>query len=276
MPWTRLDDQFHTNPKLTGLPDPAFRMYVNGLVWSVANLTDGRIAYRNAVNMGLKQHGNSVRNTIRHLVETGLWAPDTDEKDVWWVHDFDQYQPTKAQVQQEREATRRRVQKHRDRRGNGVTDPLRNGVTEDDVTALVTPPHPIPKKISTSLSLTHTLTDTLNDPQDDEDDEAATQHDEDKDPTPPPNADPTLWTEATNRMHKQQAAGTNITHPRLYTEAIYTQLIADQQRHHRNLEQAAVVTHCPNCDNAGWITDTNGDVEIPTTRCTHLRAVEEA
>ena len=248
-------------------------MYVNGLVWSVANLTDGRIGYRNAANMGLKQHGNSVRSAIRHLVETGLWTPDTDEKDIWWVHDFDQYQPTKAQVLQEREANRRRVAKHRDRRGNGVTDPLRNTVTGEDVMALVIPPHPIPDSY-TSLSPTHTLTDLLNKPQDDDADVA--QHDEDEDPTPPPNADPTLWTEATNRMHKQQAAGTNITHHRLYTEAIYTQLVADQQRHHRNLEQAAAVTHCPNCDNAGWITDTDGDVEIPTTRCTHLRAVEQA
>ena len=162
MPWTRLDDQFHTNPKVTGLPDPAFRMYVNGLVWSVANLTDGRIPFVNASQMVQQTHGNSVRNAIRYLVEERLWEPDATEADVWWIHDFDQYQPTKAQIQQERDATRRRVQKHRDRRGNGVTEALRNGVTEDDVTALVTPPHPNPS-LSTYLSpLTHTITDTLN------------------------------------------------------------------------------------------------------------------
>ena len=264
MPWTRLDDQFHTNPKLTGLPDSAFRLYVNGLVWSVANLTDGRIPLVNASQMVSKPHGNSVVNAIRHLVETGLWEPDATESDVWWIHDFDQYQPTKSQVQQEREATRRRVQKHRDRRGNGVTDPLRNGVTGDDVTALVTPPHPNPS-LSIPLSpLTHTLTDTLNNQPED---------DWMKQPT---GYNPHLWAQAVTHTKHQQHAGMTITYPDRYADTIYANLKEQDAIKDTNDRLAAAIAECLNCDNAGWITNTKGDVEIPTTRCTHLHAVEEA
>ena len=273
MTWTRLDDQFHTNPKITGLPDIAFRLYVNSLVWSVANLTDGRIRYRNAANMSLKQHRNSVNSAIRHLVEAGLWAPDTDEKDVWWIHHFDQYQPTKSQVEQEREANRRRVAKHRDRRGNGVTGPLRNGITEEDVTALVIPPHPIPDKNSPSLSPTHTLTDLLNSPEN--------QEDEMEDwTTPPEAADPALWTNAVDITRNVKAAGTKIYHPYRYAEAIYEQLtttatnIAAEGK--ANTRAAELITNCTKCDPNGWTLNTDGDITIPTIRCNHLHAVEEA
>ena len=348
MPWTKLDDHFWANPKITALPDTAFRLYVNALVWSGANLTDGRIPLVNASQLLGNLHGNLTRNAINHLVKSGLLEPDPEVKDVWWIHDYDEYQPTKTQVEQGRSDARDRKRKQRDKgnvtrdrpnvtrdvtrdhpdvsqrdkaaskvnasdpdvpyMGNrppleskrsansmhfSATSSVKRGRPDPDPSPVpetesmsqrdnihVTEPRPDPKKNSKYLSLTHTLTDTLNGPaeedDDDEDDEAAAQHDEDEDLTPPANADTTLWTEATNRMTKQETAGATITHRRLYTEAIYTQLIADQQRHHRNLEQAAAVTHCPNCDNAGWITDTNGDVEIPTTRCNHIRAVEEA
>ena len=273
MPWTRLDDQFHTNPKVTSLPDTAFRMYVNGLVWSVANLTDGRIPFVNASQTLSKPHGNSVRNAIRYLVETGLWTPDTDEKDVWWVHDFDQYQPTKSQVEQEREANRRRVAKHRDRRGNGVTEPLRNGITEEDVTALVIPPHPIPDKNSPLSSLTHTLTDLLNGPKAKEDEmEDWTQ--------PPEGADPALWANAVDITWNVKAAGTKIYHPHRYAEAIYEQLTATATNiaaeGEANTQAAELITNCTRCDPNGWTLNTDGDITIPTIRCNHLHAVEEA
>ncbi len=269
MPWTRLDDQFHTNPKIVGLPDTAFRLYVNSLVWSVANLTDGRIGYRNAANMSLKQHRNSVNSAIRYLVKAGLWTPDTDEKDVWWIHDFDQYQPTKSQVEQEREANRRRVAKHRDRRGNGVTGPLRNGITEEDVTALVIPPHPNPDKNSYLSSLTHTLTDLLNNPQ--------TQEDEMEQWTnPPEGADTELWDQAVAITRNVQTAGTKIHHPHRYAEAIYEQLTITATEGEANTQAADAITRCTKCDPNGWTLNTDGDITIPTIRCNHLHAVEEA
>ena len=268
MPWTRLDDQFHTNPKLTALSDAAFRLYVNGLVWSVANLTDGRISFVNASQTLGNPHGNSVRNAIRYLVEERLWEPDADEPDVWWVHHFDQYQPTKAQIEQEREATRRRVAKHRDRRGNGVTDPLRNGVTEDDVTALVTPPHPNPSLSIPLSSPTHTLTDTLN--GDPEMDDGATDWTE-----PPKGLEPFRWD---NAVAITQHAGeeTTIHNPHAYTKAVYQQLTQTADDTEHNTRALTAITNCDECTDAGWTTDSHGDIIIPTIRCTHLHAVKEA
>ena len=283
MPWTKLDDQFHSNPKLQALPSDTHRwLYVAALNWSVANLTDGRITLVNVSYLLGKRHGNVVANTVKHLETQGLFDPDTEESDVWWIHDFKQYQPTKSQVEKERKATRERVQKHRDRRkrldGNGVSNTLRNGVTDGGVT----PPRPDPSLSIPLSSPTHTLTDTLNGPRDD--DEIVAQETKDEDPPPPTGADPTLWAQALERLHKQEAKGnsTPITHRDLYVGAIYNHLIGEKQQHEANTRAATAITNCTNCDDAG-ITWTTQD-GTPTTRdnpnattghqCTHLHAVE--
>lgn len=43
MTWVKLDDQFPTDPKIVGLPPTAVTLYVFGLCYSSANLTDGYV-----------------------------------------------------------------------------------------------------------------------------------------------------------------------------------------------------------------------------------------
>lgn len=60
------------------------------------------------------------------LVDVGLW--DT-HPDGWAFHDWEEYQPTRARVLAEREATKERVEKHRQKRAsNGVTSGVGSGV----------------------------------------------------------------------------------------------------------------------------------------------------
>ena len=43
MSWVRLDDNFPNHPKVVGLSDQAFRLYISGLCYASHYLTDGLI-----------------------------------------------------------------------------------------------------------------------------------------------------------------------------------------------------------------------------------------
>ena len=105
MPWTRLDDQFHTNPKLTGLRDGTFRLYVNALVWSVANLTDGRIPRANVPSLVPVTRPQYAYYRASQLVTAGLWKQDGDD---WIIHNFGDYQLTKDEILAKRKVGARR------------------------------------------------------------------------------------------------------------------------------------------------------------------------
>lgn len=99
MPWTRLDDGFCSNPKILGLSNEAFRLYVVSLNWSVAQLTDGHVVPQ-VVGMGLphsSQRGH--RAAAAELLEAGLWR---ENGNGWVIHDFHEYQETKDVVKERR------------------------------------------------------------------------------------------------------------------------------------------------------------------------------
>ena len=269
MPWTKLDDHFHTNPKINALPHGAFRLYVNALNFSTAHLTDGRIGYKDARQLLPRARAKSLQSAIRHLQQASLWVPDKDQKDIWWIHDYGDYQPTKTQLQEEREATRGRVQKHRAAKMKRVTQADGNALQGGDVTV----PRPDPTRISTSLSLTHIP------PVDLAEEEEENQNEKDW-AFPPEGAIIDLWRQAlTTTLHHQ--ATSTIRNPHAYTAAIYRNLLTE---HHANLENNALVdaiADCPECDTNGlrWSTATNKPTSrddadaVGADRCNHIRAV---
>ena len=283
MPWTRLDDQFWANPKLQALSsDTARWLYVAALNWSVGNLTDGRITTGNARRLLNNPRGNRAATALHSLTKCGLFVPDMHEPDVWWINDFAEYQPTKTQVEQRRKADRERKAKQRRGDSGQYLSRRDSGGSPQGVTpSLPVPSRPDPD-IPISPSLTHTLADTLNGP---EDDDASAAQPKDEDPPPPTGADPTLWAQALERLHKQEAKGNTpaIAHRDLYVGAIYNHLIGEKQQHEANTRAAEAITNCTNCDDTG-ITWTTQD-GTPTTRdnpnattghqCTHLHAVED-
>ena len=92
----------------------------------------------------------------------------------------------------------------------------------------------------------------------------------------PTGYNPHLWAQAVTHTQHQQRAGMDITYPDRYADTIYANLKEQDAIQDANDRLAEAVTNCTNCDNAGWILDTNGAVTIPTIRCTHLHAVKEA
>lgn len=132
MPWVRLDDRFPSHRKIDLLSDRAFRLYVSALCWSSENLTEGFIPDENVTRIA---HVRSTKATAKELEERGLWERVNAG---WQIHDYLDYNPTRASVQAEREKNAARQQEYRDRKraaeakkkaegkieSNGVTTPV--------------------------------------------------------------------------------------------------------------------------------------------------------
>jgi hypothetical protein len=163
MPWVRFDDQYTIHRKVDGLSDAAFRLHTSAIFWCARNLTDGFVSREDLDGVTAR-----VRTPARFAAECasrGAWheatAPCASEKcpgpvdgDGWVIHDYWQYQPTKAQVLADREKAAARQEKWRkakagypqDKSGdtprNGHGNGGSNGVTNGVANATPDPTRP--------------------------------------------------------------------------------------------------------------------------------------
>lgn len=117
----KLQDGFAEHPKVVGLSDGAFRLYVNALCYASRNETNGHIPAGAVKSLG----GTMPR--AAELFHAGLWEAPA-EGDGWMIHDYLLHQRSREQINAEKEALKRRMQRHR----NGD----RNAVTSSDETLL--------------------------------------------------------------------------------------------------------------------------------------------
>jgi len=107
--WSRLDDDFHANPKVLHAQRMSFAsigLWPLGLSWSAR--TDGEVT--SDFVQGLI-HNRRQRDIVTGaLVEAGLWVPNGDGG--WQIHDWREYNLTRN----EREA-RKRADRDRKRAG---------------------------------------------------------------------------------------------------------------------------------------------------------------
>lgn len=119
MTWLKLADTFTDHPKVVAAGDQAAWLYIAGLCYCSRHLTDGQIpadAVRRLTGLP------SPQKYARKLVEVGLWD---ETHSGYAVHDYTAHQRSRNDVEEQRERTRVRVQKHRS-----------NAVTNGDVTLL--------------------------------------------------------------------------------------------------------------------------------------------
>jgi hypothetical protein len=141
--WVKLDDGFADHPKVLGLSDSAFRLYVTALCYSARYLTDGTVPSafaNNAVSLAL----DIERSPIRELLDVGLWLPSTSDPNDYEIHDFLEYNPSKGDVEHERERNAVRQRRFRER-----THPATNAESNGHGNAVSAPvpyPTPTPKK----------------------------------------------------------------------------------------------------------------------------------
>lgn len=108
MTWLRLDDRFALHPKISPLSDGAFRLHVSGLLYCAGQETDGRIPTELVPTLMPTYRAKY----LAELAARGLWLPTVE---VVEVHDFTEYNPTRADLQQRRAAQAERVRRWRSR-----------------------------------------------------------------------------------------------------------------------------------------------------------------
>ena len=115
MPWVKLDDHFNEHPKLAQVGPLGLALWVCGLAYCNRNLTDGFIPFRVAHSL-LSFEGIGVFNGTQGedvtgemvasmLVVAGLWQQDGRD---YRVHDYLDYQPSRAEVLAARGIAKRR------------------------------------------------------------------------------------------------------------------------------------------------------------------------
>jgi hypothetical protein len=129
--WFKVDDQLAFHPKILACTPTAIALWVRAGAWSAGHLTDGALPTHIIRTLGAQ------RRDAERLVAVGLWER-TDSG--YQFHDWADWQPTKAQVEQERERTRERVKAHRNARRNAVTTTVTNGVSNGGSTPAPTRP----------------------------------------------------------------------------------------------------------------------------------------
>ncbi|WP_346921327.1 hypothetical protein [Glutamicibacter creatinolyticus] len=115
--WFKVDDKFHGSKKLNQIPKRA-RFGAAGL-WAIAGswcgdqLTDGSVP-----DYMIKLWGPPP-SAASALVDVGLWEKtSTGYRFLNWA----EYQPTKADVEEDRKRTRERVAEWRAKKRNGESD----------------------------------------------------------------------------------------------------------------------------------------------------------
>ncbi len=128
MAWVKLDDTFFGNPKVIEAGRDARDLYIAGLCYCNRHLTDGLILVGALSRIAAEAEIKNARGCSERLVTVGLWER---EDGGFRVHDYLEYQPRRERTLADRAATAKRQADWRERN--------RNGVSNGDITPLVTP-----------------------------------------------------------------------------------------------------------------------------------------
>lgn len=101
MTWIKLEDKTPRHPKVAGLSDRAFRVWIHSLCYASEFLTDGLLPV--AFMRTVKQ------SVIYELVSAGLWLKDGDGSIT--IHDYLEHQTPRSRVEDQRIAARERRKK---------------------------------------------------------------------------------------------------------------------------------------------------------------------
>lgn len=106
MPYLNLDDHFAEHPKVDALSAGAFRLHVSGLCYCAMNLTDGFIETRRVTRL-MPEYDKAY---LCELLEAAMWIERPGGYDV---HDYLDWNKSKAWWDDKREADAKRIAKWR-------------------------------------------------------------------------------------------------------------------------------------------------------------------
>jgi len=91
--YVRIDHGMPDNPKIVGLSDSAFRMYIEAICWCSRQRTNGAIPDAMLRKLGSKRSSNEL--VTAHLIERG--------GDDWTIHDYLSHQRSTNEIDKLRE-----------------------------------------------------------------------------------------------------------------------------------------------------------------------------
>ena len=140
MTWFKVDDSFHSHPKVLAAAPAALGLWVVAGSWSGANLSDGFVP--DHVLPRLLPDGATL---AQQLVAAGLWKR---ARGGYRFHDWDVYNPKRTDVEEERKAARERMRNLRSQRKTAGQAPNGSGEQPANVRAkFVTPTRPDPNPL---------------------------------------------------------------------------------------------------------------------------------
>lgn len=150
MSWVRRDDQASIHRKVAPLDDATYRLWSEAIEWCSRNGTDGVIR---ADELGEVSKRASPARAAK-LVERDLWHTadvlcgsercTMPGSDGWVVHDYLDYNPSRAQVVAEKKAKAERTARWREKRRG--RDASRDGPQDASQDAPVMLPRPVPSR----------------------------------------------------------------------------------------------------------------------------------
>lgn len=117
MTWFKVDDSFHSHPKVLAAPPAALGLWVVAGSWSGSNLSDGFVP-----DHVLPRLLPDAATLAKQLATAGLWKR---VRGGYRFHDWGDFNPQRTVIEEERKAARERMRKLRsgrkvpDRPGNG-------------------------------------------------------------------------------------------------------------------------------------------------------------
>lgn len=118
MSWFKIDDGFADHPKVVGLQDHdgwkgALALWTLAGSWCSRQLTDGHVP------AGIVRRLGCSREDAALLVEAGLWL---EVEGGYQYHDWGDYNPTRASVEERREKGREKLRRWREARRNQAAE----------------------------------------------------------------------------------------------------------------------------------------------------------
>jgi len=144
MSWVRLDDNFADHPKVMGLSDSAFRLYIESLCYANRYLTDGIIS----VNAFRKISGSD--DDAIQLIHNKLWCFHAEQNE-YEILSYTEYQPTKNKVSEKRDQARERVRQFREKKRVSTTFQQQDG-NANEIHPQPNPTQPNPTTSTTTES----------------------------------------------------------------------------------------------------------------------------
>lgn len=104
MPWARLDDKFHSHPTTWQVGLESIGLFALGLSYAAEHLTDGWLPEEWVWSrVPATSRNKDPRGVIQRLEDARLWERI---EGGWMIVEYLVYNPSKAQVEAEREAHR--------------------------------------------------------------------------------------------------------------------------------------------------------------------------